>query len=171
MHLLIFLHPDDRIHDADQVDSIVSAEIPDPELHPLLYETVTTCMLHGPCGDERPNAPCMVNGQCSKRYPKSLGNIPFMAKMDIQSMQGLTMDTGWRRMASHMTTDMLFLTTDISLPNTTVTSMWRSVHPLNLSSTSTSTSSKAMTVPLQSFEMIRTAMRSRSIWMHIILDQ
>ena len=70
MHLLIFLHPDDKIRDAAQVDSIVSAQIPDPDLHPLLYETVTTCMLHGPCGDDKPTAPCMVNGHCSKHYPK-----------------------------------------------------------------------------------------------------
>ena len=70
MHLLIFLHPDDKICDAAQVDSIVSAQIPDPDLHPLLYETVTTCMLHGPCGDDKPTAPCMVNGHCSKHYPK-----------------------------------------------------------------------------------------------------
>jgi len=70
MHLLIFLQPEDKIHNADQVDKIVSAQIPDPNLHPLLYETVTTCMLHGPCGDEKPNAPCMVNGQCSKHFPK-----------------------------------------------------------------------------------------------------
>ena len=49
MHLLIFLHPNDKIRDANQVDSIVSAQIPDPNTHPLLYETITTCMLHGPC--------------------------------------------------------------------------------------------------------------------------
>jgi hypothetical protein len=70
MHLLIFLHPDDKIHDANQADTIVLAQIPDPELHPLLYNTVTTCMLHGPCGDEKPNAPCMVDGRCSKHFPK-----------------------------------------------------------------------------------------------------
>ena len=70
MHCLIFLHPDDKILDANQVDNIVSAQLPDPIEDPLLYETVTTCMLHGPCGDEKPNAPCMVDGKCSKHYPK-----------------------------------------------------------------------------------------------------
>ena len=74
MHLLILLHPDDKICNADQVNSIMSAEIPDPNLHPLLYETITTCMLHGPCGNNKPNAPCMVNGQCSKHFP----NMSFL---------------------------------------------------------------------------------------------
>jgi hypothetical protein len=37
MHLLIFLDQADKIHDAAHVDTIVSAQIPDPELHPLLY--------------------------------------------------------------------------------------------------------------------------------------
>ena len=52
------------------IDSIVSAQIPDPITQPLLYETVTSCMVHGPCGDIKPNAKCMVNKNCSKRYPK-----------------------------------------------------------------------------------------------------
>ena len=73
IHLLIFLDPQDRIR-ANQVDTIVSAQLPDPELHPLLHQTVTNCMLHGPCGNEKPNAPCMVNGKCSKHYPKEFND-------------------------------------------------------------------------------------------------
>lgn len=54
---------------------MVSAEIPDKVADPQLWETVTTCMLHGLCGMENRNAPCMVDGRgldgcCSKRYPK-----------------------------------------------------------------------------------------------------
>jgi hypothetical protein len=80
MHLLIFLHEDDKIHDAAQVDSIVSAQIPDPQLHPLLHHTVTTCMLHGRCGNDRdPNKrdppPCEVNGRCSKHFPKEFSDV------------------------------------------------------------------------------------------------
>jgi len=56
LHCLIVLHPDDKIHDANQVDNIVSAQLPDQTLNPLLYETITTCMLHGPCGADKPNA-------------------------------------------------------------------------------------------------------------------
>jgi hypothetical protein len=70
MHLLIFLDPADKIHDANDIDSIVSAQLPDPITQPLLYETVTSSMVHGPCGDAKPKAKCMVDKKCSKRYPK-----------------------------------------------------------------------------------------------------
>ena len=66
MHALTFLHPDDKILDANQVDNIVSAQLPDPDTDPLLYETVTNCMLHSACGDLDPEACCMVDGRCSK---------------------------------------------------------------------------------------------------------
>ena len=75
MHLLIFLDEEDKIRDAAHVDHIVSAQLPDPELHPLLYRTVTTCMLHGACGDDNRDAPCMVQGRCSKHFPKEFSEV------------------------------------------------------------------------------------------------
>jgi hypothetical protein len=66
MHLLIFLDPTNKIHNAHDIDSIVSAQIPDPVTQPLLYETVTNCMVHGPCGNIKPKAKCMVDKKCSK---------------------------------------------------------------------------------------------------------
>ena len=70
MHLLIFLDPEDKIRNAEDVDSIVSAQLPDPETQPILFETIANCMVHGPCGAEVPRAKCMVDGKCSKRYPR-----------------------------------------------------------------------------------------------------
>ena len=70
IHLLIFLKQQYKICDAGHVNLIVSAQIPDPVTHPLLYATVTKHMMHGPCGPEFPNPPCIVNGKCSKHYTK-----------------------------------------------------------------------------------------------------
>jgi hypothetical protein len=70
MHLLVFLHSDDKIRNAADVDSIVSAQIPDPVTQPILHGVITKNMVHGPCGAEKPNAKCMANGRCTKQYPK-----------------------------------------------------------------------------------------------------
>lgn len=69
-HLLIFLHEDDQIKETDDVDSFIRAEFPDKETEPLLFDVVWRTMVHGPCGEHNPNAPCMKDGKCSKRYPK-----------------------------------------------------------------------------------------------------
>ena len=98
MHCLIFLHPDDKIHDANQVDNIVSAQLPDKNRNPLLYETITTCMLHGPCGADKPNAPCMVDGRCSKHYPKAFNEYTIYGENGYPQYA--------RKMVISMTTDM-----------------------------------------------------------------
>lgn len=69
-HILLTLDPNCRPRRPRDYDQIVSAEIPNPELHPAAYETVTHLMMHGPCGEAFPEAPCMVNGRCSKGYPR-----------------------------------------------------------------------------------------------------
>ena len=51
-------------------NSMISAQLPDPQLQPLLYAKVTKYMLHGPCGVDNSQAKCMVNRKCSKCFPK-----------------------------------------------------------------------------------------------------
>jgi hypothetical protein len=67
-HILLFLKEPAKLRTPEDIDSIISAELPDPEEDPLLYETVTKCMLHGPCGEQNPRCACMEDGKCSKRY-------------------------------------------------------------------------------------------------------
>ena len=54
----------------ENIDMVISAEIPDPVADPELYQLVVQHMVHGPCSHLNPNAPCMENGVCTKGFPK-----------------------------------------------------------------------------------------------------
>ena len=56
----------------DQLDEVISAEIPNREHDPELFEVVTKFMVHGPCGAFNDKCPCMKEGRCTKRYPRNL---------------------------------------------------------------------------------------------------
>lgn len=64
----------------EDIDALVSAELPNKDLYPQLYATVLKFMTHGPCGIEhgKPNAKCMKNGKCSKRFPKTYNGTTKM---------------------------------------------------------------------------------------------
>jgi hypothetical protein len=69
-HILLILDHEFKPQMPEIVDSIIQAEIPNRETHPLLYETMVRCMLHGPCGCGRPNSPCMKDAKYTCRYPR-----------------------------------------------------------------------------------------------------
>jgi len=70
-HILIILRSQDKPSDNNDYDWIVCVKLPDKSTHPELYNIMTSHMLHGPCGALHPSCPCMVNGACSKGYPKT----------------------------------------------------------------------------------------------------
>jgi hypothetical protein len=70
IHMIIFLHPDSKFRTPEDVDTLLSAEFPDEEEEPELFELVKKHMVHTPCGANNPTAPCMKDGKCSKGFPK-----------------------------------------------------------------------------------------------------
>lgn len=58
-HLLIILDQADKPSSTADYDSIVSAQLPDPETEPILFKSVSQHMMHGPCGPGFPDASCM----------------------------------------------------------------------------------------------------------------
>ncbi len=65
-HILIFFTEDYKPHMVEDVDRMISAELLNSEMNKLAHETVTRCMMHGPCGATFLNAPCMEEGKCKK---------------------------------------------------------------------------------------------------------
>lgn len=70
-HILIWLQ--DKIRPND-VDNLISAELPDPAGDPVLHDIIKTHMIHGPCGPLNNNSPCMQDGHCTKKYPKNMNH-------------------------------------------------------------------------------------------------
>ncbi|XP_065640451.1 uncharacterized protein LOC136073037 [Hydra vulgaris] len=70
VHILLHFVNDDKLETAEDIDSLISAEIPDQTVDPELFEIIKTCMIHGPCGILNPNSSCMKDGICTKKFPK-----------------------------------------------------------------------------------------------------
>jgi hypothetical protein len=70
-HILLILDEKSKLRIAEDYDSMVLTEILDPKRRHEAYETITSCMVHGPCGLDFFNAQCMEQGKCKKRYPRS----------------------------------------------------------------------------------------------------
>lgn len=72
-HILIILAEDDKLREPVDVDWVVTAELPDPQAEPELFDLVKRHMLHGPCGALNDKSPCMIEKDgrrlCSKKYP------------------------------------------------------------------------------------------------------
>ena len=76
-----------RVSTNDEVDSIISAELPqDPEKVEeskrdearRLQNIIITNMIHGPCGDINPSCVCMKDKKCSKNFPKKFCKKTFV---------------------------------------------------------------------------------------------
>lgn len=69
VHILLWLR--DRFT-SNQIDSVISAEIPDPVKDPQLHEVIKNNMIHGPCGVLNKSSLYMNKGSFSQLYPRKL---------------------------------------------------------------------------------------------------
>ncbi|KAL8121432.1 hypothetical protein AgCh_018235 [Apium graveolens] len=69
-HIVLWLAAADKLLTPEDIDNVISAEIPDKIADPEGYKSVSQLMMHEPCGEANPKCPCMFNGRCTKLYPK-----------------------------------------------------------------------------------------------------
>ena len=76
--MCFWLESDDKLRNPADIDRCISAEIPDPEQDPELNKLVKEFMMHGPCGPDYRNCPCMVGDTCSKHFPMQFTENTFI---------------------------------------------------------------------------------------------
>nr|GEV34350.1 hypothetical protein [Tanacetum cinerariifolium] len=69
-YILLWLEEEFKYRTPDQINDIISAELPCLTNNLDAYKVVSEFMLHGPCGAEAKHAPCTNEGKCSKHFPK-----------------------------------------------------------------------------------------------------
>ena len=98
-HILIWLV--DKVR-PEEIDKIISAEIPDPNVDQELFDIVTTNMIHGPCGTLNMMSPCMDNGKCTKRFPKPCQNETITNIDGYPSYRRRDVDNGGQSYEMHL---------------------------------------------------------------------
>ena len=78
-HMLIMLANGSKLNTSDDIDTVISAEIPDPMTQRQLFDIVKSSMIHGPCGVLNRNSVCMAGGKCTKDYPKEFRETTALA--------------------------------------------------------------------------------------------
>ena len=122
-HILAICDESYKPHSTDDYDSIVSAEIPNPEKNPQLHAVVIKFMMHGPCGAANPTSPCMADGKCTKRFPKEYTSETYTSSDGYphyrrQGYMCANLEFPW-------ITNMLCHITHIYQKNTMLTLMWK----------------------------------------------
>ncbi|XP_071719496.1 uncharacterized protein [Rutidosis leptorrhynchoides] len=81
IHLCLFLNERDKLPEPEDIDEYISAEIPDKDEDPELYQLVSELMIHGPCGEKNPKQVCTNDDKkCMKKFPK-----PFAKERSVDT--------------------------------------------------------------------------------------
>nr|GFC38064.1 DNA helicase [Tanacetum cinerariifolium] len=70
-----------KIHEDNDVDNYISAELQDPTNNADGYRIISELMINGPCGYANTNATCMKDGvRCNRHFPKPYSNKTYIDK-------------------------------------------------------------------------------------------
>nr|GFA75634.1 hypothetical protein [Tanacetum cinerariifolium] len=69
-HILLWLKTEDKITTTGKINEYISAEIPNKDEDPELYQLVIDHMMHGPCGADNLSCPCTIEYKCTKKFPR-----------------------------------------------------------------------------------------------------
>nr|XP_043639178.1 uncharacterized protein LOC122610249 [Erigeron canadensis] len=75
-HVCIFLK--EKLPNPEDIDRLISAELPNQDDDPILYELVSEFMMHGPCGEDNLSCSCMHKGKCTKNFPKDYSDSTYI---------------------------------------------------------------------------------------------
>ncbi|GJY62727.1 DNA helicase [Tanacetum coccineum] len=67
-HTLLWVDSASKIQEPEDVDRLISAELPDPQTDPEGYKVISEMMIHGPCGAANMSATCMQGNKCTKEF-------------------------------------------------------------------------------------------------------
>lgn len=79
-HFLLIMQTGSKLTVPDQYDAVISAELPDKNRFPELFDMVVKHMMHGPCGHLNMQNTCMKNGSCKCHYPRLFGETTLQGK-------------------------------------------------------------------------------------------
>ncbi|KAF8047520.1 hypothetical protein N665_2976s0001 [Sinapis alba] len=67
-YIVLWFGNSSRTPSTEEVDRIISVELPNKEEDPKGYNLVSKHMIHGPCGVIKPKSPCIEKNVCTKKY-------------------------------------------------------------------------------------------------------